>query len=92
MTNDVANGKPYQLAAASNEAIAPSGARKGHLTTRYDAAGNLTRMVVVRGGPCLPTGANCSQQFFYDWDEVGRLVEARRWDFDDVRASDARRG
>lgn len=37
-------------------------------------------MSVTRAGPCLPTGAICSQRFAYDWDEVGHLARARRWD------------
>jgi len=80
VTNDLAHGKPYQLGAASNEATAAASTRKGHLSATYDDAGNLTAMVVVRNGPCL--GTKCAQQFTYDWDEVGRLVQARRWDFE----------
>jgi len=87
VTNSVAGGKPYQLSAASNEAIAPSSVRNGHLTAKYDDAGNLVRLAVVRHGPCLPSGANCAQLFAYDWDEVGRLVDARRWDIDAAAAS-----
>ena len=36
---------------------------------------------VVRNAnaPCLPAGS-CSQRFAYEWDEVGRLARARRWD------------
>jgi RHS repeat-associated protein len=51
----------------------------------YDLSGNLTGLRVVRGGEC-PNGAasHCGQWFTYDWDEVGQLVRARRWDFDDV--------
>jgi hypothetical protein len=32
----------------------------------------------------LPQGAKCTQLFLYDWDEVGRLVRARRWDLTSV--------
>jgi RHS repeat-associated protein len=46
-----------------------------------------------RDGPCLPQSpahAKCGQRFVYDWDEVGRLARARRWDLDDAgSASDA---
>ncbi|HEX9297558.1 MAG TPA: RHS repeat-associated core domain-containing protein, partial [Polyangiaceae bacterium] len=87
ITNDVTSGKPYQLKAASNEATAASSPRRGHLTAVYDDAGNLVRLAVVRKGACLPTGANCSQLFAYDWDEVGRLVDARRWDVDAATAA-----
>jgi hypothetical protein len=81
ITNDAAHGKPYQLASATNTSTGAT--RKGHLETKYDVSGNLTDMAVTRTTDatlCLPTGANCNQQFHYDWDEVGRLVHARRWD------------
>ncbi len=77
ITNDAA--KPYQLKAADNLSGPPS-PRSGTLTTKYDAGGNLVRLHVARNGPCLPMGAECSQVFAYEWDEVGRLVRARRWD------------
>lgn len=66
-------GKPYQLKSASLP-----GARGGSLEARYDVAGNMTAMAVQREGTCL--GGDCNQQFVYDWDEVGRLTRARRWD------------
>jgi RHS repeat-associated protein len=76
ITNGTANAGPYQLTGAS--AADPN--LGGSLTTGYDAAGNLTSLVLSRAGNCLPSGANCSQRFVYDWDEVGRLARARRWD------------
>jgi RHS repeat-associated protein len=82
VTNNVAQGKPYQIVGASNEAVAPTSQRRGNLAVAYDDAGNLTRMVVVRRGPCLPMGAKCSQYFAYQWDEIGRLVDARRSDLE----------
>ncbi len=33
-----------------------------------------------RDGTCLPTGNSCWQRFAYEWDEVGQLARARRWD------------
>ncbi len=45
-----------------------------------DDAGQMIRMDLARSGPCLPVGATCSQRFAYEWDEVGRLGRARRWD------------
>jgi RHS repeat-associated protein len=53
------------------------------LQVRYDEAGNLSALKINRTGDC-PTGiANqCAQWFAYDWDEVGQLARARRWDFD----------
>ena len=77
ITNGTAAAGPHQLRAAANDA---SGARAGSLAARYDATGQLTDLLVVRNGPCLPAGARCSQRFAYAWDEVGRLAQARRWD------------
>jgi RHS repeat-associated protein len=68
--------KPYQLTSATGS----SSSRDGSLTIAYDAAGDMTSMAVVRNGPCLPTGAVCSHRYAYDWDELGRMVRARRWD------------
>ena len=86
VTNGTANAGPYQLKSATNAATAStSPSHKGELSAIYDPAGNLKSMVVRRGSgageaPCLPAGATCWHRFVYDWDEVGRLVEARRWD------------
>src|SRR6185436_9858965 len=77
VTNDTAGDKPYQLKSANNAAF--GGSRTGAAATRYDAAGNLTRLDVKRNGPCLGS-SECSHRFDYRWDEVGRLVRARRWD------------
>jgi RHS repeat-associated protein len=70
---------PYQLKSATQ-----TGPNGGNLKTRYDAAGNLTRLLVDRQGYCLPDTpapqASCDQWFEYTWDEVGRLSRARRWD------------
>ena len=76
VTNDSA--KPYQLKSATNEST--NSAREGHLDTKYDDAGDLTSMALTRAGPCLPNSSHCSQRFAYEWDEVGRLSRARRWD------------
>ncbi|MBI2389823.1 MAG: hypothetical protein HYV09_09545 [Deltaproteobacteria bacterium] len=76
IVNGTANAGPYQLKGASSS----TGTRAGSLTAKYDDAGYLVSLAVQRGGPCLPTGAVCGQRFIYDWDEVGRLQRARRWD------------
>jgi RHS repeat-associated protein len=73
--NGTASAGPYQLKSATG-----SGTLGGNLTTVYDAAGELTSLAVNRSGPCLPSSAHCAQRFVYDWDEVGRLARARRWD------------
>lgn len=81
VTNGTSATGPYQLRSASNRSSSPSSPlREGNLEASYDAAGNLAGLVVRRDGPCLPSGASCSQRFAYEWDEVGRLVSARRWD------------
>ena len=85
-TNGAAGAGPYQLQGAAGA----DPTRGGSLTTVYDADGNLGSLAINRGGPCLPSGSNCTQRFVYDWDEVGRLVRARRWDLGSpVAATDA---
>lgn len=76
ITNGTASAGPYQLKAAAQA----SGTRAGELTAAYDDTGNLVSMATRRDGPCLPTGALCSQRYAYEWDEVGHLARARRWD------------
>jgi RHS repeat-associated protein len=66
----------YQLRAATGL----TSSRDGSLTAAYDDAGYLTSLAVLRNGGCIPAGSVCSQRFAYEWDEVGRLVRARRWD------------
>lgn len=49
----------------------------------YDEAGNLVQLQVERPGFCPSGGSSrCAQWFAYDWDELGQLAHARRWDFD----------
>lgn len=53
------------------------------ITAKHDASGNLTELKVSRLGMCKSGGHNhCAQWFAYDWDEVGQLIRARRWDYD----------
>lgn len=53
------------------------------LQVKYDEAGNLIQLKIERSGNCPSGTANqCAQWFAYDWDEVGQLARARRWDFD----------
>jgi hypothetical protein len=56
------------------------GTTGGRVSTKYDAAGNLVRLDVLRSGTC-ESSTGCNQLFQYDWDEVGRLARARRYDF-----------
>ena len=76
ITNGTASAGPYQLKAATHA----SGTRAGQLTAAYDDTGNLVSMAVRRDGPCVPTGALCSQRYAYEWNEIGQLARARRWD------------
>lgn len=51
----------------------------GGLHAQYDDAGNMVELLVERGGFCA--GGKCAHRFVYDWDEIGQLVRARRWDY-----------
>jgi RHS repeat-associated protein len=53
---------------------------RGAVQADYDEAGQLTRLAVERTDCSDPAG-KCSHRFAYDWDEIGQLVRARRWDF-----------
>jgi RHS repeat-associated protein len=75
ITNGTPTAGPYQLQAATSADPTNGGSFSA---VGYDAAGNLTRLTLARNGPCL--GASCSQRFVYAWDEVGRLVDAQRFD------------
>jgi RHS repeat-associated protein len=69
---------PHRLTAASNRST--GSARTGEAAVAYDDAGQVTGMIVQRDGACLPNGASCWQRFAYEWDEIGNLQRARRWD------------
>jgi RHS repeat-associated protein len=77
ITNGTAGVKPYQL---TQTTPVPAGVKYGGgtATVNYDAAGALSEMRVQRPeGNCL--GGACYTRFFYTWDEVGRLMTARRY-------------
>lgn len=58
------------------------------IQARHDAAGNLVELKVERAGSCMhPLGSRCAQWFAYDWDEVGQLARARRWDYESTLPS-----
>ena len=47
----------------------------------YDESGNVLSMTVERD-TCTGAGTSmCTHRFVYDWDEVGQLMRARRWDY-----------
>jgi RHS repeat-associated protein len=75
----------YKLQGADIDA----GDRQGELGTMYDAAGNLVQLDVDRQGdmvggahwpPSVHGQERLVQRYAYEWDEVGRLVRAKRWD------------
>ncbi len=47
---------------------------------KYDAAGNMVDVFVHRPGAACEASLPCNQRFAYEWDEVGQLARARRWD------------
>jgi RHS repeat-associated protein len=75
-----AGAAPHRISSASNRSLAPSSPAKGDLDVSYDDAGNVRSLTVRRDGNCLPAGASCWQRFDYEWDEVGQLARARRYD------------
>ncbi|CAN5614894.1 hypothetical protein BH09MYX1_BH09MYX1_33760 [soil metagenome] len=62
--------KPHAISSAAN----------GKLEANYDDAGNTVRMDVDRLVSCSAPSGKCAQVFAYEWDEVGELARARRWD------------
>jgi len=65
-------------AARPNQLVSASG-----VSAVYEEAGNLGELRVSRATGSCPTGSSsfCGQQYRYDWDEVGQLQRARRWDY-----------
>ena len=64
----------------SDQLVSAVGADGSAASLAYDEAGNVTGISLVREGAC-EGGGNCSQRFEYDWNEVGQLLKARRFDF-----------
>ncbi|WP_394828801.1 RHS repeat-associated core domain-containing protein [Pendulispora albinea] len=56
----------------------------------YDDAGNVVEMFVPRTGECHAEHDKCSHHFVYDWDELGQLARARRWDYHEMPADEPR--
>lgn len=88
VVNGATTAGPHQLTTASNRVSAPASTRQGDLEVAYDAAGNLTDMTVRRDGACLPAGASCWQRFRYEWDEIGELSRAVRYDLNGAERTD----
>ena len=74
--NDEVTGAAYRMLGAASEN--PRAGGTDWLDVEYDACGSMRAVTVSRGGDCL--GGTCSQHYVYEWDEVGRLSRARRWD------------
>jgi RHS repeat-associated protein len=74
-------GSPLSYGTADN---GPNQLQSGSgFQVRYDNAGNLVQLKIERPGICRSGFVNrCAQWFAYDWDEVGQLAHARRWDFE----------
>ena len=48
----------------------------------HDASGNMTELKLARNGTCSDgLASRCAQWMMYEWDEVGQLERAKRWDF-----------
>lgn len=67
--NGEAAGKPNQFVSAPG------------IAAHHDAAGNLVDLTVERSGCPGATPSLCTHRFVYDWDEVGQLARATRWDY-----------
>ncbi|HVU01275.1 MAG TPA: hypothetical protein VHE30_05970, partial [Polyangiaceae bacterium] len=75
ITNGTTTAGPYRITRATT-----TGAKGGTLRPTYDAAGNVTALYVSKANTCRPAGIGCSPMYLYEWDELGRLSHARRWD------------
>ena len=90
--NGDVKGAAYRMLGAASESprVTESGASTDWLDVQYDASGSMRAVTVSRGGECLGAQGldGCSQHYVYEWDEVGRLSRARRWDatVDDIGA------
>ncbi|MER8529664.1 RHS repeat-associated core domain-containing protein [Mesorhizobium sp. M1272] len=64
--------------------LGPNQLRSGNgVQLKYDDSGDVTQIRIDREGSCLSgQSGRCAQLFAYDWDEVGQLARARRWDFE----------
>ena len=75
--NGTANAGPYQLKhAATPRKAPPTAAARSTRGTTTPATSRASRSPATAPAPAR----SCNQLFAYDWDEVGRLVKARRWD------------
>jgi RHS repeat-associated protein len=75
----VQNGSPQQYPNRFHSASSSVGETA---QAAYDASGNLEELDLIRKGTCAaPPPITCSQRFNYEWDEIGRLTHASRWDY-----------
>jgi RHS repeat-associated protein len=71
---DVTRG-PY--AKGPNQLVAAAG---GQVQAIHDAAGSIVEVTVERA-TCADSAGRCTHRLAYDWDEMGQLARARRWDY-----------
>src|SRR5207245_2551845 len=65
--------KPNQLLRATDHDDSVSAA--------HDSAGHMISLVVQRLDSGCTSASGCTHRFDYEWDEIGRLARARRWDY-----------
>ena len=86
VTNGIQNNPNAIPGQDPDQVISAASGAGENLAAHYDAAGDLEDLSVVRNGACLST-SGCMQRFAYEWDEVGQLSRARRWDYVDMPAN-----
>ena len=79
-TDDASLFYERSLGTIGNTGYRLTSATQPKLTATYDAAGYMTSMTVLRDGTCVPAALCATQTYQYEWDEVGRLVDATRQD------------
>ena len=70
-----AERKPHQFISAGGQG------ELGAVIAVHDRGGNLYDLALERDGACSIPLQKCAQRLVYEWDEVGQLVRARRWDY-----------
>jgi len=77
---NIQNGGGTGSSRAGPNALTSASDGNDFLAAHYDG-GNLVDMVVQRTGGCTAESGECTHRFAYDWDEVGQMMRARRWDY-----------
>jgi RHS repeat-associated protein len=82
ITNGTPTQGPNRLYSASDSFwVGTRNVNDGSVSVTYDDAGNVASVMVSKPGPasCGPSRM-CVTEFIYEWDELGRLAHARRFD------------